>query len=246
MALATRALSAFGKIGIIIAIAVAFVFGLAGTVYLSLRSPEVKVPDVLGQNRLAAEEAIHNAGLNIRVRATRAVADAKPDVIILQTPRAGEMVKAGQTISVDVSRTAKEGESAITVASITDNKKEENKQEKSEEKVEDKGASAAAQNDNKNANENKPKKNKNANNANNSNANARNSNAANSATNGNTGANSNRNLNNRNAANANANRTVNNRNANLNVNRNSNNLNINRRAPVSTPPFVSPDNRRTP
>ena len=251
MDLVKWALSAFGKIGIIIAIAVAFVFGLTGTVYLSLRSHEVKVPDIVGKDRFMAEEALEDAGLNIRVRATRPVSDAKPDTIILQTPRAGEVVKVGQTIAVDVSRAAKEGESTITIGSLAKESLEEGKQSATADKSERSEPSPSEKNDN--LNENKPKKPKNANNTNNANnKNANNSNAnsvntSNSATNTNAGTNANRNLNNRNITNSgnrNANGTANNRNANLNVNRNSNILNTNRRAPnVNTPPFVSPGTR---
>ena len=66
---AKRALSALSKIGVIIAIAVAFVFGLGGTVYLSLRSPEVKVPDVKGKDRTTAESALDDLGLVPALRA---------------------------------------------------------------------------------------------------------------------------------------------------------------------------------
>ena len=48
---ATGVFSALRRIGIVIAIAIVFVFGLATTVYLSLRSPEVTVPDVVGKDR---------------------------------------------------------------------------------------------------------------------------------------------------------------------------------------------------
>ena len=41
------ALSAAGKVGIVLAVIVAFIFGMLVTVYLSLRTAEVKVPDVL-------------------------------------------------------------------------------------------------------------------------------------------------------------------------------------------------------
>ena len=43
-------LAALGKIGILGLILCAFAFGLAGTVYLSLRSPSVTVPDVTSKS----------------------------------------------------------------------------------------------------------------------------------------------------------------------------------------------------
>src|SRR5215210_8820547 len=110
---AKRALSALSKIGIVIAIAVAFIFGLAGTVYLSLRSPEVKVPDVKGKDRVTAEAALDDAGLHMKVRATRFSPDAKPDTILDQLPEKDKVIKVGQTVAVVVARGAKEGESAL-------------------------------------------------------------------------------------------------------------------------------------
>jgi hypothetical protein len=222
-------LLALKRLGIVILIAIVFVFGLATTVYLSLRSPEVKVPEVVGKDRFVAENDLKTAGLNFRVRATRPSRQIKSDTVMFQLPRAGEVVKAGQAVAVDVSRTPKEGEASETIA------------------AQDNANSAAGNNNHNandsatpaNANENKPKRNKNAN------ANA------NGNTNGNRNSNANANGN-RAKANANANVT-----GNLNANANSNgavpntnnhkpqtengnsakpNRNANRATPAPTPP----------
>ena len=162
-----------------IAIVVVFLFGVATTVYLSLRSPETKVPDVVGKNRFDAEKILEEADLNFRVRAYRPSNQAQPDTVLFQLPRAGEVVKAGQTVAMDVSRPTKAGESPEATPDESNDNRNSN-------------TSANA-----NANENKPKKPKNTNaNANgNTNANA----------NGNTNANANRSPN----ANGNANRGAN-------------------------------------
>ena len=115
MSLATRILSIFRSIAIVIAIGVVFLFGVATTVYLSLRSPEVKVPDVVGKDRFEAERILAEADLKFRVRSTRPSTEAKPDTVMFQLPRAGEVVKTGQTVAMDVSRAAKEGESSEKV-----------------------------------------------------------------------------------------------------------------------------------
>src|SRR6266850_999284 len=112
---ATGILSALQRIGIVIAIAIVFVFGLGTTVYLSLRSPEVKVPDVVGKDRFGAERVLGDAGLNFRVRAVRPNSQVNADTVLFQLPRAGEVVKAGQTVAMDISRSVKEGESSETV-----------------------------------------------------------------------------------------------------------------------------------
>jgi len=170
----------FRRITIVIAIAAAFLFGLATTVYLSLRSPEVTVPDVLGKDRFEAENVLGSAGLNFRVRATRASNQVKPDTVLFQLPRAGEVVKVGQTVAMDISRATKEGEAPEVVTPPAENKPE-------------------VANSNANANTNKPRP-KNTNKNGNENANA------NATTNAN--ANVNRNANaNRSTANENANVT---------------------------------------
>src|ERR1051325_9221412 len=93
----------------------AFLFGVATTVYLSLRSPEVKVPDVVGKDRFEAEKILADADLNFRIRATRPSNQVKPDTVLFQLPRGGEVVKAGQTVAMDVSRATKAGEASEKV-----------------------------------------------------------------------------------------------------------------------------------
>ena len=92
MSVVTRILSVFRSIAIVIAIAIVFLFGVATTVYLSLRSPEVKVPDVVGKNRFEAEKILADADLKFRVRATRPSTEAQPDTVMFQLPRGGEVV----------------------------------------------------------------------------------------------------------------------------------------------------------
>ncbi len=158
---ASGPLSALRRLSIAISIAIVFLFGLASTVYLSLRSPEVTVPDVLGKDRFQAEQILADAGLNFRVRATRPSNELKADTVLFQLPRPGEVVKTGQTVAMDISRGVKEGEASQVVAPA----------KPEEEKPEIKNV-----NDNS-ANENKPKKNKNINKNANENANASNRNA---------------------------------------------------------------------
>ena len=138
-----------------IAIAVVFLFGVATTVYLSLRSPEVKVPDVVGKDRFEAERILGEADLKFRVRATRPSNEVKRDTVLFQLPRAGEVVKTGQTVAMDISRETKEGESPENVTP--------------DEPVENRNTNSAS-----NTNENRPKrpKPKNTNDNVNSNANS--------------------------------------------------------------------------
>ena len=135
----TRITSIFRSIAIVVAIALVFLFGVATTVYLSLRSPEVKVPDVVGKNRFDAEKILADADLKFRVRATRPSTEAQPDTVMFQLPRAGEVVKTGQTVAMDISRLAKAGESSESVTP--------------DEPAENRNTNSAA-----NTNENKPKR----------------------------------------------------------------------------------------
>ena len=206
-----------------IAIGVVFLFGVATTVYLSLRSPEVKVPDVVGKNRFEAEKILAEADLNFRVRASRPSNEAKSDTVLFQLPRAGEVVKTGQTVAMDVSRPTKEGESPEPVPA-NDNANEN-------------------RNTNSSANENRPKrpKPKNANENSNANGNSNvNKNANNRPANVNRNANS---IDNANVPRANVNR-ADSRNSNLRPGTNppGSNANVNRRpvAPRPTPGASNP------
>ena len=115
MSLAARIVSIFRSVAIIIAIGLVFLFGVATTVYLSLRSPEVSVPNVVGKDRFEAEKILADADLKFRVRSTRPSNETKPDTVLFQLPRPGEVVKTGQTVAMDISRQAKEGESPENV-----------------------------------------------------------------------------------------------------------------------------------
>lgn len=218
----SRAIKTLSAVITLIAIAVVFTFGFAFSVYLSLRSSEVKVPDIVGKDRFVAENELTTAGLNFRVRAIRPSSQVKADSIIFQLPRAGEVVKAGQTVAVDVSRPAKEGEASETISPESN-------------------ANANKTNDNlntneslENLNENKPKRTRNAN----GNANA-NTNGNANANSPNTNANRPRpNANNVNAnASGNANRPLNNNRTGGTENQNSNrpSPNANRAAPPPQP-----------
>jgi len=217
-----QALTILKRISIVIGIAVAFGLGLLGAIYLSLRSSETRVPDIVGKDRAAAESTISSAGLNFRVRAMRPTGEAKPDTVLIQLPHAGEVVKVGQTVAVDISRPTKEGESSSTTTSNT-NTDSANKQESN--------TSSSA---NTNANDEKPKRkpaNKNANDNQNGNNNR--------ATNLNRNANRPRNDN----ANATGTPVHTNQNANStpnstprgNANRTGGDTNSNRRPPAAAP-----------
>ena len=153
MSVVARIISVFRSIAIVIAIAVVFLFGVATTVYLSLRSPEVQVPNVIGKDRFEAERILAEADLKFRVRAHRPSNQSNPDTVLFQLPRAGEVVKAGQTVAMDISRPAKEGETPENV--------------RPEEPGDNRNANASAK-----SNENRPKKPKPKNANENANANA--------------------------------------------------------------------------
>ena len=218
MSATKQALTILKRISIVIGIAVAFGLGLLGAIYLSLRSSETRVPDIVGKDRAAAESTISSAGLNFRVRAMRPTAEAKPDTVLIQLPHAGEVVKVGQTVAVDISRPTKEGENSSTTTSNT-NTDSANKQESN--------TSSSA---NTNANDEKPKRkpaNKNAN----DNQNGNNNRATNLNRNANRPGNDN--------ANATGTPVHANQNANStprgNANRTGGDTNSNRRPPAAAP-----------
>jgi hypothetical protein len=224
LSFAARVVSIFRSVTIVIAIAVVFLFGVATTVYLSLRSPEVKVPDVVGKDRYEAEKILEEADLKYRVRASRPTNQAQPDTVLFQLPRAGEVVKTGQTVAMDISRPAKAGESPETVTPA-------------DEPSENRNTNASA-----NANENKPRKPKPKNENDNLNGNA------NTNTNANRSANANRPIENRTNVNRpNANTTVENINAAPRSNTNQRNTsNVNQRNTNSRPASTNVNDNRRP
>lgn len=185
--------------------------GLLGAIYLSLRSSETRVPDIIGKDRNAAETTISDAGLNFRVRAERATSEAKPGTVLIQLPHAGEMVKVGQTVAVDISRPTKDGEPSTPSNSNANANASPSGQD----------SNSSANNSNANANKRKPT-NRNANSNENANGNA----------NRTANRNQNRNVN----GNANSNATPAPTNSNTTpANRATTNTNANRRPPVRTP-----------
>ncbi len=143
-----QTLTVIKRIAIVVGIAIAFSLGLLGAIYLSLRSSETRVPDIVGKDRLAAESTISDAGLNFRVRAERATSEAKPGTVLIQLPHAGEMVKVGQTVAVDISRPNKDGE-ASTPANANANANAQSSPTGQED-------NSSANNSNANANKRKP------------------------------------------------------------------------------------------
>jgi hypothetical protein len=197
-------LSAFGKLGVVALIAVAFAFGLVSTIYLSLRSPDISVPEVVNQSYFDGEKTLARVGLDIRERAKRYKPGVEPGRILDQSPRAGEVIKGGQTVAVVVSRAPKEGEKPPDEAVA-------------EERREERGTEALDQNKNQNANR---RRNTNRNTNGNANANANASANSNARANTNSGG---RPENTNGGANRNANATrPSNSNANAQRPRNSN------------------------
>ena len=217
-------LSSFGRLAIIAVIMAAFGVGFAGTIYLSLRSPEVEVPDIVSKDRFDGEATLRDAGLNVRVRAARFKAGVKSGMILDQSPRPGEVVKVGQTVAVVLSREPKDGEApAAEDEGIGDVAKAEG------DKVVAPGSSVS-----KNDNQNRAPRNRNAN-RNTANKNA-NTNTANANVNRNVNANRNANVavRNANTASGNTNQNTNNRNAVRNAS------NVNRRPPAAATPAPKP------
>lgn len=207
-----RIVSAFGKLGAAAVIAAVFAFGLIATVYLSIRSPEIQVPEVVNKSYTDGEATLGKAGLDIRERAKRYKPDVQPGMILDQSPRAGDVVKAGQTIAVVVSRGPKEGEQPPPAEEVPGEKGDDSKPAANEN---------SAAKSNKNENRERPKNtNRNTNRNTNGNANSNGNRKAGNANARNSNLNANRTLN----TNANRPRTVNTnaRNANANGARNTN------------------------
>ncbi len=103
MSIISKTLSAFGKLAIVIALLGAFGVGMAAVVYMSLTGSEIKVPEIVGKDFVQSEKELAELGLKIRKRADRESSE-QINTVLEQLPKAGEIVKTGQWISVVVSK----------------------------------------------------------------------------------------------------------------------------------------------
>ncbi len=134
MSIASSGLSALGKLAAVVVLAAAFLFGLAGVVYMSLQGAEVKVPDITGKDFIESEKELASLGLKLKKRADRASAE-KPNTVIEQLPKPGETVKTGQLILVVTSKQTAAGEETPSTLKPGS---EEDETEKIEEMITDK------------------------------------------------------------------------------------------------------------
>ena len=103
MGIVNAGLSALTKLAIVVILAVAFLFGMATVVYMSLQGSVVQVPEIVGKNLADGKNELASLGLKIQVRASRPTTDP-PDTVLEQLPRPGETVKTGQLIVVVTSK----------------------------------------------------------------------------------------------------------------------------------------------
>ena len=126
-------MSALGRLAALALILGAFLFGMAGVVYMSLQGEEVKVPEITGKNFAESEKELAALGLKIKKRADR-FSTEMPNTVIEQLPKTGETVKTGQLILVVTSKGPGEGDQPASLKNVT----EEDDAEKIEEMISDK------------------------------------------------------------------------------------------------------------
>jgi hypothetical protein len=129
-------------------LAIAFLSGLAGVVYMSLQGSEVQVPDITGKDFTDSERELALLGLKIKKRADRP-SQEKPNSVIEQVPKAGEILKTGQMVFVVTSKPSEGDVAPPTLKKST----EEDDTEKIEEMISDKPKKPKA---NSNTNRKKP------------------------------------------------------------------------------------------
>jgi beta-lactam-binding protein with PASTA domain len=132
--MASKGISAIGRLAAMLVLAAAFLLGLTGVVYMSLQGREVKVPEITGKDLSSSEDELAALGLKIKKRADR-VSHEPPNTVIEQLPKPGETVKTGQMILVVTSKGG--GTPDDAPASLKSTSEEEEK-EKIEELISDK------------------------------------------------------------------------------------------------------------
>ena len=111
MGLLKTGFSAIGKFFIVLSLAAAFIVGMVGVVYMSLRGEEVKIPEIVGKDVEESEKELAALGLKLKRIANRYSAE-KPNTVLEQRPRAGDTAKTGLMISVIVAQPNPEGTEA--------------------------------------------------------------------------------------------------------------------------------------
>lgn len=111
MGLLHTGVSVIGKFFIVLALAAAFIAGMVGVVYMSLRGEEVKIPEIVGKDVEESEKELAALGLKLKRIANR-YSEEKPNTILEQRPRAGDTAKSGLMISVIVAQPNPEGTEA--------------------------------------------------------------------------------------------------------------------------------------
>ncbi len=133
MSFVSSGFSALGRLAALAVLAAAFLFGMAGVVYMSLQGEEVKVPEITGKTYGESERELALLGLKIKKRADRFSSES-PNTVIEQLPKTGETVKTGQLILVVTSKGPGEGDQPDSLKKAT----EEDDTEKIEEMISDK------------------------------------------------------------------------------------------------------------
>lgn len=133
MSVASSGVSAIGRLIALALLAGAFLFGMAGVVYMSLQGAEIKVPEITGKNLLDSEKELALLGLKIKKRADRFSAEL-PNTVIEQLPKPGDTVKPGQMILVVTSKGPGDGNQPASLKNATD----QDDVEKIEEMISDK------------------------------------------------------------------------------------------------------------
>lgn len=111
MGLIKTGISAIGKFFIVLSLAAAFIVGMVGVVYMSLRGEEIKIPEIVGKDFIESEKELAALGLKVKRIANRYSAET-PNTILEQRPRAGDTAKTGLMISVIVAQANPEGTEA--------------------------------------------------------------------------------------------------------------------------------------
>ena len=126
--------SAIGRLAALGLLAAAFLFGMAGVVYMSLQGSEIQVPEIIGKDFSQGEKELAMLGLKIKKRADRNSSEA-PNTVIEQLPKPGETVKTGQMILVVTSKGESEnGEKNSTLKKIAEEDDTEKKNKRKRKK----------------------------------------------------------------------------------------------------------------
>ena len=115
---AGRVVRSLKQVAFVLSLGGLFVLSTSVAIYLAMRQPQVKTPQLIGMSLPQAQERARRLGLELQVK-TRRYDDRYPaDAVVDQWPPSGMTIKRGQAVRVVLSQGQRQGPAEALVAPV--------------------------------------------------------------------------------------------------------------------------------